>query len=433
MRAVRGASLGASASRWGVPAIVAVALILRVAVIAIDGDVRPTADAGDYHRHATSIAAGEGFPPTLIAAQGTPSALRPPAWPYLLGGVYVVAGDSPVAGRIVAAFLGSLAVWLVFLVACRVWDRRVGLVAAALAAVWPSLVLTSNAIMSENLFLPLVLSIVLVVLVIRERRAPPWGLLVLAGVLCGLAALTRVIGLALVLPVAVGVWRGRGEGLGRALAKPAVVALAAVLTVLPWTVRNTLEFDRFVPLATQEGFNLYGTYNPVSEADAEFPAGWRIPLSLPESRDLFNRPGIDEAEISERLGRRGREFLLDHPLYPVRVAYWNTRRMLNLADGGEAEQVDYRQAGIPRRAIDVVEAGVAILVVLALAAAVLLALRGRGRRGPLFMWLVPLLLFAGTVLFLSVPRYRVPLDPFLIMLVAAGAVTAAARRSADTG
>lgn len=398
-------------------AILLLALMLRVAAVAGQPDLQPAYDAGDYERHALSIAAGDGFPPTVLAAPGTPSALRPPLYPYLLGGVYAATGDSRTVARLLGALLGTVSVLLVFLLGRALYGRRAGLIAAALAAVSPPLVLLNSSLLSEQIFVPLVLGIALAS--VRAARAPTLRWAALLGVLCGLAALTRVIGLALVLPAALAVWAGRPRFGRQALIAPAVVVAAAALTVLPWTVRNTVEFDRFVPLATQEGFNLFGTYNAESAAADDPPGGWKFPPGLSESRDLFNRPGIDEAEISERLGARGRRYILAHPLYPLEVAARNTVRLFGIGDDPEVARVDAEQMGIPQSLRRLTEWSVLATLALGLAGLGLL-LRRRALGRPLTLWLVPGLLFVGTIFFLAVPRYRVPLDPFLLLLAAGG-------------
>ena len=58
--------------------IALVALIARLCVVAADNDYTPAHDAFDYDRHATSIAAGDGFPPSGYEVGGGPSALRAP-------------------------------------------------------------------------------------------------------------------------------------------------------------------------------------------------------------------------------------------------------------------------------------------------------------------------------------------------------------------
>lgn len=64
----------------------------------------------------------------------------------------------------------------------------------------------------------------------------------------------------------------------------------------------------------------------------------------------------------------------------------------------------------------------------------LLAIAGlaltRGRVGPPWFWLTPVLLFASVVVISSDTRYRLPLEPFAVLL-AALALTAAWARLRD--
>jgi hypothetical protein len=48
------------------------------------------------------------------------------------------------------------------------------------------------------------------------------------------------------------------------------------------------------------------------------------------------------------------------------------------------------------------------------------ALTSRARRAPPYVWLVPALMFLSVVfLVVETPRYRTPIDPFLVLLAAA--------------
>src|SRR3954465_1473465 len=104
--------------------LLVLALAVRVGQILLTPDWAPVADPFDYVRHAVSIAHGHGFPESLLP-QGGPSALRPPLFPYALGLVFAVSGDSETAGRLAAALLGVVTVALIGLIAERLWDRRV--------------------------------------------------------------------------------------------------------------------------------------------------------------------------------------------------------------------------------------------------------------------------------------------------------------------
>ena len=105
-----------------------------LAVILASPEYMPAFDSADYARHAESIGGGDGFPESVFTADESPSAFRPPVYPYLLGAVHAVFGEVEDAGRVVGALLGVLAVLLVYLVAVRLFDRRVALAAGAVAA-----------------------------------------------------------------------------------------------------------------------------------------------------------------------------------------------------------------------------------------------------------------------------------------------------------
>src|SRR5205085_2687380 len=103
-------------------------------------------------------------------------------------------GRVPTAVWVGLAIALALRVTLVALIALRLWGRRVAVVALWIAAIAPPLVVLSTALISEALFVPLVLAAVLTALKARDaQRQYRW--VIATGVLLGLAALTRTNGL----------------------------------------------------------------------------------------------------------------------------------------------------------------------------------------------------------------------------------------------
>ncbi|HKZ12306.1 MAG TPA: glycosyltransferase family 39 protein [Solirubrobacterales bacterium] len=407
-----------------------IALLARLAVIAADTGYVPQQDAWDYDRHARSIAEGDGFPPSYYAADGGPSALRAPGYPYFLGFVYSFTDKSVTAGRIANALLGALAVWLIYLMVRRLWGARPALVAAAIAAVFPPLVLLSRDLLSESLFIALELGTVLCVIEYRRRRDLRWA--AAAGLLGGLAALTRNPGPALAIPVLVGLWVFRPRLSRRALTAPALALAVMVLAVLPWTIRNAVEFDTFVPITSGTGFAMAGTYNELSYRDEAHPASWRTPRIVPEDAGLFRKRGIDEATLDAELRHNATSFASDHPGYVLKVTGWDLVRMFEIAGGSvvglHGEEVNIR--GVGSADLTSERIGLAIVGLLALIGiGAMIATRGspaavRVRPGPVFFWLVPIFLLLVSAPINGLPRQRIPIDPFLITLAALGAVWA---------
>jgi 4-amino-4-deoxy-L-arabinose transferase-like glycosyltransferase len=407
--------------------IVLLALALRVGVIVADSGYVPLQDAYDYNRHGLSIAAGDGYPSSGYTVDRSPTALRPPAYPYLLGGVYAVSGDSVEVARLLGAVLGALLVLLLFSIVRRIWGRRTALVAALFVAVFPSLVLLSRDLLSEQLFIALQLGAVLCVLRFRGSGGRlGWALA--AGALTGLAALTRNPGPALLIPIVLGVWTLRPPWRGRALIAPLLVVAATVAVILPWTVRNEVEFGRLIPITSSNGFALTGTYNKVSYEDPEFTAAWRTPTILPEFDSLYATPGIDEATLDAELRRQAVSFAWDHPGYVAEATAVNLLRLFAIAEdsvvGAGDQPVTQRGIGSADPLSERI--GLAIAVLLAVVGVVAIA-RSAAPRGPLFLWLVPLAAIAVTAPVAGLPRYRVPADPFILILAAIGSLYLADR------
>ncbi len=422
---------GRLSSSWALPvAIVLLALLIRVVAIAADPGYEPRHDSFDYDRHARSIAAGDGFPESGYVPGGGPSALRAPAYPFVLGAVYAVAGDSVTAGRLLGAILGAVTVLLLYLLVLRIWGARIAALAAALAAVYPPLIALSTELYSENLFIPLLLAAVIAVLRFRESAGLGWA--ALAGALAGAAALTRGPGVVALLPLLYGLWMLRPRLSAGALAAPAVAAVCALLVIAPWAIRNAVEFGRFVPIATSTGFGLAGTYNDVSRDDPTATAAWRTPAIVPEYAPLFRAPDVDEATLDATLRAEATGYMADHPGYVAEAIANNLLRLLYLqGDSVVAYQEVVSQPGIGNRGSAADKLGLAIAAALAVVGiATIVRSRGagapgRGRMasvtaGPTFLWLVPIALILVALPAAGLPRYRVPADPFLLILAAIG-------------
>ncbi len=396
-------------------------------MIAADPGYVPQHDAFDYDRHADSIAAGEGFPVSGYAPGGGESALRSPGYPYLLAATYAVTGVDADGGRLLGAVAGALLALLCFLVASRIWGRRTGIIAGALTALFPPLVLLSRELFSETVFASLVLAAVLTTLEYRAHGGRRLRWAALAGAVCGLAALTRNPGIVLIVPIMLGAWVGERRLTLRALMGPGVVFLVAAVVIAPWTIRNATEFGRFIPIATATGFGLAGTYNETSRTDPEFPSSWRAPNRIPDFEAVFQAPGVDEGTLDAELRSEALDHASDHPAYVFEVIGANLRRMLlieedSVVDGGT--EVADRGIGSGSSGIE----RVSLLLVIPLAGiGILVLMKGRVQtpagevrrpRGPLFMWLIPILLVAVALPVAGLPRYRVPADPFMLMLAA---------------
>ena len=416
-----------------VAAILIAALAIRVATIE-GSHYRAHNDAAIYNKLAGEISQTGDYD-TRKGAGGSrgPTAYFPPAFPYFLAVVDLLDGHE--AGgrtavppeRIAQAVLGTATVALTGLVALEAFGPAVAICSLILAAVYPVFIESSSALLAENLLVVFELAAIWTVL--RARRASlPYAWIAAAGILSGLAALTHENALLMLLPLGVGVWavrlQGGGRALGWALTAPALLVAMAVITIAPWTIRNAVELHHFVPVSDETGITLRGTYNPVSAAFKPVPYKWRFYFLIPQDHGLRKiAPTMTELQLGDRLQSRSLQYISAHPGAPFTVALHNTLRMFEL-EGTYAWQASATAERIPIATARIGVFSFWVVCVLALVG----ALTPLARRAPRWLWTIPVLFGLSVVLInVETPRFREPIDPFLILLAGCALAAAAGR------
>jgi 4-amino-4-deoxy-L-arabinose transferase-like glycosyltransferase len=401
--------------RWLVLGILVLAFVLRGGyVIASEDWYEPATDAEHFDKIATSIANGDGYGPALLPPATGDSALRAPLYPATLAAVYFVAGDHDwTAGRMVNALLGTVIVALIGLIAAQIWSRRVATVAMALAAIYPTLILIGSGLQLEPLLVTLSLAAVAAAL---QHRRSPRGLLwpIVCGILLGLAVLTRELGFLLIPSLVWLLWTGTPRWSRRALTAPVVFLVAAFLVVLPWTIRNTLTFEKFVPVSTGAGYGLAGTFNETAMEDGSHPAQWIQPVEDPRMAVvMLERRRPTEVELDDDLRSEVIDVIREHPVYPLKAIVWGTQRLFDL-DGGEYSTTVI-VAYVPySKSLTRVSVLASYLV---FALAIVGAFLKSARRAPFALWLIPILLYAFIVITLPASiRYRASMEPYFVLL-----------------
>jgi len=401
--------------------LVLVALVVRLAVVLRSPRLPLSSDPADYNRLGRLLAAGHGFGPSLLSPSGGPTTFRAPLYPLFLAGVYRLSANSIQAARCLQAVLGVATVVLIGLIGSRLWGRRVGWIAAGLAALFPPLIITGGALLSESIYVPVELGAFLVVLVAvgDGRRRWPW--VAAGGALAGLGVLARPNGIALLIALAALLVARAGADRGRVL----VLVAGFAMVVAPWIVRDAMEFHRLVPITDIDGYNLAGVYN-TQAASSAYPTHyqWRPPVAVPSLRPLFHDPSLDEVALGDRLRDRGLSWIGAHPTSVLAAIFWDSWRMAELTGIRESSAV-VAEAGFGR--------GAAWLEMVSFWSLGLLAVLGmvtRRAREAWVVWVAPVSLWAVTVPFLGTSRLRAPLDPFVVLAAAIALVTLVDRMQA---
>ncbi len=258
------------------------------------GAVRLQGDAIAYHEIAIHLVHGEGFVlPRTNGLQPT-AQLAGPLYPLFLAAVYQPTdpNGNPDAARFVQVLLSVLTVWCVFLIGQHLFSEPVGVLAAFIAAIYPPFLHWSYYggpafLLTENLSVPLLTASIAALLT---------GWPFLAGLALGAAILSRATLLGLAILAALWMFSERLKFVAM------VFCLGVLIVLTPWLIRNTLVFG--VPLlSTQSGVVFWYANNPHASG------GY---VDTPILGAAFN--SSDERETS-RLGyEAGLKALVDRPL-----------------------------------------------------------------------------------------------------------------------
>lgn len=456
---------------WG---ILAVALTLRViAGVLVQEYVSRTpgrlcliaGDAEGYWELGDKLARGQNFeiyqPPRRV--------LRMPGFPALLAISIAAFGKHAGPARLLLAVIGTLACGAVYWLGAQLFGRQVGLIAAALAAVSPTFIVTSVMILSETAFaLGLLLSLITLGWLIKSRPNAQWQYLArgcVAG-LCGAVA-CYVRPSWLLFPVAAAGWfivlaiRNRNTakrpartaqweveapaepfGLGSLpvdrgaagdspshLPTPGIgtqppqsplrlvtailaatgICLGLAAGLAPWTWRNfAVTGGHFVPTTLWMGPSLYDGLNPGANGDSH--------MEFLQHDALYQT--MSEYDVDRHYRREAWNWAAQNPGRVLHLAWVKSVRYWNLWPN--APQFDSWPVRLVLLAY-LVPVFASVCLGLIVGRATFPAINGISWGWVLILTLAPILYFAVLhTLFVSSLRYRLPAEYPLLVLAGVG-------------
>jgi hypothetical protein len=244
---------------------------------------------------------------------------RPPAFPFLLAGIYTVAGRNFPAWRTLNCVFAAGAVTL----AAAVAAHAAGLVAAPVAAL---LILQSGELTHfTRVFMTEILATFLVALLawlwVRGSTRPVSArAAAVSGIVLGLLVLTRSI-FVLWMPIAL-LLPGRTDPAAPRLAWRArgICVLACLLTVAPWWTRNVVVTGALLPMGSQGPINLPAGFGPRA---LKYEGLWRsnpddgAPELIAQNLNPYSLEY--EVRLAKHRGALTAAWMRDHPVDVVRL------------------------------------------------------------------------------------------------------------------
>jgi 4-amino-4-deoxy-L-arabinose transferase-like glycosyltransferase len=297
-------------------AFIAAAMVLRVALaLSYGNDIAGRSGAVDevsYDMLAQRLATGHGFtfprPWYPFTAANEPTAHWSYLYTLLLAALYTLLGHSPLAARLLQVGLSAVALRQTYRLGLLLFDRRVALVAAALASAYAYFVFFSAVLMTQTCFIvALLVAMEQALLLARGGRAVGW---IALGAALGVGVLFRQT-LLLFAPFLL-LWCAWRRADRRAWRGALAAAACIAALILPWTVYNFAVFGDFLLLNSNGGFFLYASNHPDQGVDFDPNFVPRIPADI----RALGEPAADRA-----LMRGAVEFVRADPVRFLRLSF----------------------------------------------------------------------------------------------------------------
>jgi 4-amino-4-deoxy-L-arabinose transferase-like glycosyltransferase len=243
-----------SPRKWRLALIVLCAAALAWgSFVVVTGETRPASDQREYFSAAMRFAKGFGLthPGGELYVH-----THPPLYALFLGVIYR-AGGGNTAAKLVQLVLALATLVLAFLTARAAFGDRAARATLVAGAAYLPTAFYVTQLLSEVLFtFFLVAAAYVLYAAIKDGRAGV-ARCAAAGILLGLAALTRGVALAVAAGWALYVLLRRGPPVGRRVAAAAALAAATLAAVAPWSAYVYSKTGRFVLLDTKSSAVFY--------------------------------------------------------------------------------------------------------------------------------------------------------------------------------
>jgi len=382
--------------------VVIIGLVLRIGFVFLFPDMGEgrLMDSFKYKKVAIHLMQGRGFCEYIRK----PSAFAPPLYPVFLAGVFSVFGINSVIVKIIQAFLGVSIIPMIFLMGKTLFNKETGLIAAGILAVYPDLIVISAYLYTETLYL--FFSMIAFYFLIKGFKQEFGFLLwIMSGFFLGLGLLTRHI--LILFPVFILSLTIIFKGYRHLIKKVAIMALVCYAVITPWIIRNYIQFHEFIPIARGVRAGLWVGSNVEKKGEYMYS----------ETRNLANKEAGNFDTLIERdnkLFGKAIERIVHDPVTYVSISgkkfFQFFFKFYKSVPRGQPRASDFK-------VLIVLAASYAFLLLFTITG-VFYAIKNKER----LIVVYSVILYSGLVhsMTIVVPRYRIPLYPFFVILAAYG-------------
>ncbi len=374
----------------------------------------PAVDPKVYHEWAITIAKGNFL--------GDEVFFLSPLYPYFLAIIYTITGPGFLVGKLVQMLLGTMSCVLIYFIGKRVFDNRVGFLAALIFATYLPSIFYEGVLLVSGLQTPINLLCVLVLLYFA--KSPGYRGWIVCGICLGLSALARPN--VLLFGVFVLIWifvmdRSQAD-IKKALFRALVFSAGIGLAVFPVTLRNLAVGGDPVLISSQGGVNLYIGNGPDATGTFAVPRLFPMtradnPLQQKESYEKFAEESrgreLKPSEISDFWTRRTWDHISNNPGKWIGLLVHKLGLFINHYEVGNSREFDSS-----RGFSTVLRLPLPVFGFIAPLALLGMAVGLKRIRQAFFIYAMIATYAISLAIFFVLAHYRMPVTPFFILFAA---------------
>lgn len=307
--------------------IITLSVLLRIGAALFFGneinELPGVSDQISYHTLGKRLSNGYGFTFDRPWWPATPAGEPTAHWSYLysffVAIIYWLFGPNPLIVRLFQSLaVGIIQPLIIFWIGKQTFNKNVGLIAAAITAIYIYFIYYSATLMTEPFYIVSVLATLTMSIGIintLDQTIQSWRktlyIAMLMGITTSLTILLRQAFLFFLSFLYIWLIIAAGKKFLKQVVKIIGINILMIFFfIFPFTLYNYERFDQFVLLNTNAGFAFYWANHPIYGTHFEGILTQSTYLDL-IPKELY---GLNEAALDRELLRRGLQFVLEDPI-----------------------------------------------------------------------------------------------------------------------
>ncbi len=301
-------------SIFAITIILGLALLIRIIYLYLYQQMPDwnllTVDNYYHHNWAQTIMDGNIF--------GDTTYFRAPFYIYCLAFLYKLFGISLWVGRIFGVLIGISSVFFTYLIGTKIFDKKIGLTAAFIHAIYPIIIYFESELLLDPLFMLLLQISIYQFIIWVDTKSNRNGFL--TGLFIGLASITRPTSL-VIIPLLIIFYLYRN---GFKKYSSLLLYLSGILLIIGFTFfRNLSVANDPVFIASQGGINFYIGNNEIADGlSAKLPEplgnNWRI-NAITNKAELEMDKDLLPGEVSSFWFQQGLTWIINNPYNALKL------------------------------------------------------------------------------------------------------------------